>query len=418
METALRIVGPLALVCALLAASPAHACCPADPDSLDQEADGNLLNLIAGCVERATPEYWQATLEALEQPGMPAPLRSMEAARAHAALGDWSAALKDIEKAAGMELGAQTRLEVADLQCRLALTAWWYGGAEGYSPDACLRIAESASAGLTHQKIYAGIIRWASITQPADPDTYLPDFFDLRYFSNKSESKDNGALAERGLGDAEQVLIGLLKFDPIWENFDTIFTLSMVYVVTGRQNLASYTRLRAWEMHENGQRSRVPGASEIDDIKPMTLFRQQMAGVLVPVRVVNEDYRAVIEQQYKARRAYAQQWLDARGTYARSQLDSGVAADAPGFWSGFKAPDVQFPSMAKPQPELPAQAEAASAPPLETSKPAEEPAEADKSRLSTWIMLGALVGILVIGAIAKSRVDASSPPLPEPEESK
>lgn len=351
----------------ILLASPVYACCPVDRHTLADEADEALLDVIAGKVER--DPFSDLRVRLLKDP------------------------------AGTLDTDAETRT-------RLALTLWWLGGAAEFTPERCLQEAATATKELADAAEYEGIIRWAKLQQRADPDSFLPDFFDLRYATGKTADTDTGALKQRGLDNAEGILLELLKLDPAWENFDSIYALSMVYMVQGRQNLAQYTRKRAWEMHEAGQYSRVPGAAAIADIKPLTIVRQPRADTLVPVKLVSEENDAVINTQYSARRAYAMEWNTARDEALRQFLASGSAQ---AIWPGFTPPPAHIPPLRQQsQPETPAVEPDAK--PNE-SHAAEPP---PKSRTQTWIMLGVLGLMLALGALAKSRAARGEP---KPEES-
>ncbi|MCA8914504.1 MAG: hypothetical protein KDB90_03760 [Planctomycetes bacterium] len=408
MEIARRYAALVLLLLALLAAGPVSACCPTDPDSLADEAGSEVLDLIAGRILRQPREYWQARIETLTADDAVSPQRQLELARAYAGAGQWTLGLQTIDALANSSASDPDGGSVKELQTRIALSAWWRGGSDEFTPQECLRIAEAAAHGSQHSQIYSHIVAWAKSTRRADPDAYLPDFLDLRYFTNKTESKDNGELADRGLSDAEQTLLDLLSFDEAWENFDTIYALSMVYVVTGRQNLAAYTRFRAWELDETGHHSRVAGAVEIADIKPLTILRQVMADVLVPVKVVSDDYLPIIRQQYDARRAYALRWQLARAEYAKERIAAGANADTPTFWDSFKAPAEDFPSMTRPGASPASEPPPAAATHQPAAKPAPETAKSAQSPSVTWITLGVLAGILILGALVKARINAGT----------
>ena len=334
-------------------------------------------------------------------------------ARTQSALGQYSNALATLDALAENDLARE-------LSAQVAMTLWWKGGDEEMDPEACLGYAEHAVESLATKKIYQSFAHWARQTSPIDPNSMLPDFMNLRTFATKSDLTDSGELDRQGLGEAERVLKELLELDPAWENFDTIYTLSLVYMVTGRQNLAEFTRYRAWEMHADGNRSRVPGATELPDVKLQTVFRQPRARVMVAVRVVRDEYREVIERQYKARRAYAIEWLEARDEFVERRLANGVDATSSDFWDGFVSPTAEFPSMDFPS--TPAVASETTKPSAKTEQPDAAPAAAppaaeqpvqdevkdEGSRTVTWITLGALIGVLALGGFAKARMDASA----------
>jgi hypothetical protein len=366
----------------LAIATPVFACCPVDPDSLLAESgDEKLLDFIAGRIERATPEFWRAQAMG-ESTGV-------ERATAEAALGNYATALQQLEP-------IPPTSTVEALRTRYALALWWQGGSEEYPAAECLKIAKQASAQLPDAALFAHIIRWAEKGERADGNSFLPDFFDLRYSTNKSAATDTGELKRLKLEGAEAFLLALIHTDAAWENFDVFYALSMVYVCSGRQNLAHYTRRRAWELHESGLYSRVPEATEIGDIRPLTVFRQTIGGVLTAVKVISDENRGIIDTQYEARRAYAIEWLRARQDFAKHQLGAGRSATDTTFWAAFVPPPASIPPL-KAAVNAPAKAPGTSA----EDKPAAK--TETPSRAKMWITLSVLLVILILGGLAKLR---------------
>jgi hypothetical protein len=370
----------------LAIATPVFACCPVDPDSLLAESgDEKLLDLIAGRIERETPEFWQA--QAMHE-------SPVDRASAEAGVGNYVAALRQLEPVV-----SNTTIEALRTRCALAL--WWQGGSEEYPAADCLKMAKQASTQLPEAALFAHIIRWAEKGERADASSFLPDFFDLRYSTNKSAATDTGELKRLKLEGAEAFLLALIREDAVWENFDVFYAMSMIYVCSGRQNLAHYTRRRAWELHESGKHSRVPGAPQIADIRPLTVFRQTIGGVLTAVKVMSDENRGIIDTQYEARRAYAIEWLRARQDFAKQQLGAGRSATDTTFWTTFVPPPASIPPLkaaATVPDETPMKTPGTAAedkPAAETGKP---------SRAKMWITLSVLLVILILGGLAKVRI--------------
>ncbi|MCB9934743.1 MAG: hypothetical protein H6840_03540 [Planctomycetes bacterium] len=358
----------------LLLASPLAACCPVDKDSLADEADESLLDIVAGRIERDPFSNLRSRLQA--------------------------------EPEAALATGAEQR-------SRLALTLWWLGGAGEYTPERCLEIAGEAAQDLPDSAVYKALVSWAQLKERADQGSFLPDFLSLRYAPNKTADTDTGELQRRGLANAEHILLELLQLDEAWENFDTLYALSMIYVVQGRQNLAHYARMRAWEMHAQGQPSRVPGAAEIGDIKPLTIVRQLRVEVLVPVKLVSDENQTLIEAQYHARRAYALAWQQARAEYVKAHPQNTTS-----YWAGFTAPESKFPPLRAAAAKADQPAPDGSTPVKRNSPQPESAEPAPSSRNQTWITMGLLLVVLVLGFLARARIarkaQQPAPPNPTP----
>jgi hypothetical protein len=400
----------------LAIATPVFACCPVDPDSLLAESgDEGLVNLIAGRVLRDVPELWQTRIAELKEAPLAEVVRDIEVARGLSALGKNADALKLIQPHLTGDHTPEVLLELDIQRTQCALALWWQGGGEGYTLADCLMIAENASARLHDGPLYAYILRWVGKGERADLDAFLPDFFDLRYSTSKDAPSDNGELKRLGLTGAEAFLLAQIRRDPLWENFDTFYALSMIYMCSGRQNLAHYTRRRAWELHESGQHSRVPGAAEITDIRPLTVFRQGRAGVLVPVKVVSDESRSFMDSQYEARRAHALTWLAARREFGKQRIDAGWSALDPQFWADFVPPKALFPPL-EPTAAAPVETPAES-PAVSANLPADsQTAKPDETtQTKTWVALSVLLVILVVGGLAKLRMSRSAAKLEEKE---
>jgi hypothetical protein len=399
----------------ILAASPVYACCPVDKDTFaDEVPDPALLNEIAGAVPRNFREYWTAELDKAKRMELTGFRRALLSADALDRSGRPASALDKLQPWLSRPLAPQQKDKLNRLRMQTAMDLWWKGGSDRYPPDDCLRIAEESLSGPV-APLMKYVIDWAKAAEKADPKRYLPDFFNLRYATDKTVDHDTGELERRKLQGAEAFLLRQLRRSSTWENFDTFYALNLVYVVSGRQNLAYYTRLRCWSMHAEGRCSKVPGAAEIADIKALTILRRMSAGVLVPVKVVSDENQQAAKAQFNARTAWSEKWLQARKMYFKRQTQTGNAPDAPDFWAGFEPPLQDFPPLRAAAPEpLAATSNTqpkppSAAPDANDETPPESAEKRESSRTVTWITLGILAAVLALGMLAKSRMNRAKP---------
>lgn len=386
-------------------ATPLYACCPVDKDSFaDEVPHEKLLSELAGMIPRKPAAYWQARLDQLSGSAAPVFEQSLQRAECLDQLDRQPEGL-NLLLALNIQDLSDTQAEALKLsRLQLAFDLWWRGGSDAYPPAECLRIATESLTG-PHKSLMARILRWAGANESADPDRYLPDFFNLRYATNKTADHDTGELKNLGLANAADFLLEQMRRHPAWEKFDVLYALNLLYVVEGRQNLAYYARLRCWQMHSSGQHSRIQGAAEIADIKPLTILRQDRAGVLVAVKIVSDENQAVAEMQFKARSAYAKQWQLARSSFVDAHAADVLNSD---FWAAFVPPAIVLPPL-----RSVASSEASTEPAAETAPPdppaIEQAPDSDSkgSRTITWMTLGILAAILALGALAKSRLNRS-----------
>jgi len=412
----LRVFAVLLLT---LAAVPAFACCIFDRDALHEEAVRypDAFDIIAGRIDRQTPQWHEAMIERglrAEITGDPVTDRL----RAAASLDQ----LNRQPEAIDLLLSTIEQLTPAQAQraraqvVQSAMHHWWNGGTEQLPAERALQIAREHNEQLPNNALMTHIIDWADKLEPADERRMLPDFFTLRLAGNKVAIEDNNQLELRGVKGAAEFLLHLLRLHPAWENFDTYYTLSVVWAVDGKQTLAHYARARAWLMHNNGQFSRSPGADEFTDIRPLTLIRARRGPALTDVTPVTMDYRAEIQAWLLQVRRYAMAWNRARDEYAQARLE-GTAADAPDFWADFTPPPRDLPDPPVPAPPRPDEANVvvdapASAPTENPDAPriSQAPKREESSGIDplTWGMLGGLVVLLGAGVFLHRRATAGS----------
>lgn len=363
----------------LLCAAPLWADFAAEP----------VLDLIAGRIEREPAAHWQAMHDRAR--GWTDETRfdrELEMARALDQLNRHKQALDLIEPWTGMPLSGSQQRELSEVRILVALHACWRGGVEGYDANICLLIAREAAGVLGFadtpltpaQQVMLRVVKWFTDAKPAESDSLLRDFFNLRFTSGHTVEAPTGELARLELAAAEQGLLDLLRLHPLWENVDTFHTLNLVYAVEGRQVMAFYTRLRVQDLLRQGGQSRVPGATGNPSLTTKDM--------------VTDSERAMATTQFNARRDYAKRWLSARESYAATR------AYQSDFWADFKVPAFEAPSFDPP-----------AAPP---AAPAPAQAEAEPGQGASLPMaLGALWVLLVllaVGFAVKSRIPDEKPP--------
>lgn len=398
------------LLIILLCAPAIHACCPTDRDDFaDEVEDESVLDLIMGQVDRPAPEFWRERQLRIEKSGLAPVEKDIELARVEDQLNQQDQALTRLERRLeDPKLDETARSAVHAVRAEIALNLWWMGGSDRISQELCLLIALDGFGAQTDARYMKMVATWARDASVDQDSLYIPDFFGLRFATNKSADRDTGELRKRGLEDAEEWLLQRIRHHGAWENFDVIYSLSMLYVVQGRQNLAYFTRLRAWDLHAQGNQSKARGIENIPDIKPLTILRQITAGELKPVKVVDDENQQVIIEQYTARKEYTRSWKQARAAYAASRLAAGVSPLDGAFWSTFSPPPSQVPPLNPPK-----------APP--TTDAQETTQDSAEVTGKTWVMLGILLVLLVLGGITKARLSRSANRLLEsnnPEETK
>lgn len=385
-----------------LACSPIFACCVFDNDLLEDEIKPwpTVLETLSGRVERQRPEYYEARLaKALsnELPGDEAQ-NMLAAAVAYDHLNmqdDAIRLLRDFltgKPSREMEQRANGQLVAAYLHL------WWRGGSELHPPEVCLEEALKRVDNLPQSGIIRHILNWAAGDAKAQPKSLLPDMFGLRHAGNKIGITSNHQLRERGLESAAQVMLNLIDRHPAWENFDTYYALSLIWAVDGRQPLAHFARLRAWELREAGRKSRVPGVDEIENIRGVTVMHRLRGQALIETLPVEPVYQQRIADTFAAYRRYADRWSAARADHA-----PGVPADDPAFWATFEAPQPDLPPLPRPDPPQPAIETAE-----DTAAPAEENELAETGK-QPWPWLAGLGVLMALGFFFQRRLGRKPP---------
>lgn len=386
----------------LLAGSPVFACCVFDNDLLEDEIKPwpGVLEILTGRVERQRPEYHQARLDralANELPGDETQ-NALAAAVAYDHLNMQDEAIRLLRDLMTRDLSREMTLRANGQLVAVYLHLWWRGGSDEHAPEVCLEEAMQRVDSLPQSGIIRQILQWATQGEKADPKSLLPDMFNLRHAGNKIGITQNPQLKERGLESAAQILLNLIERHPVWDNFDTYYALSLIWAVDGRQPLAHFARLRAWELHEAGRKSRVPGMDEVADIRRVTIMHRLRGEALIETLPVEPTYQQRIADTFAAYRDYAERWTEARNAHAPE-----VPADDPAFWAGFRAPTADLPPLPKPDPAAPATA--VTEPPTE---PTEENELSETGR-SPWPWLAGLGVLLGLGFFVQRRIGRKAP---------
>lgn len=397
------------LLLLLLPCTALSACCVWDNDLLEDELLPwpDALSIMSGRIERQPPEYHMAKLEKLlpARHGTERMADLLAAATALDQLDRQHEALELLLPLLEEQLAPADRTRVRGMLAQCYLHLWWLGDA---SQPATYWLTEAKRhvAGLPRANLIEPILEWAGQTERAQPDSMLPDMFKLRWAGNKIAIKATTQLADRGLEGAADMLLALLQRHRVWENFDTLYALSLVWAVDGRQPLAHMARARAWQLHQQGRRSRVPGAGELYDVRPVTLVRQPRDRHLKDLTPLEPRYRLALEECMAAYHGYALAWQHARTEHAQDWLAQGHAADDPAMWAGFKPPLPKLPPL--PRPVL----EAAPPPADGGAGPTAEPTSAEPEPQGNPLLLpllGVIALLLAAGFFVNARVERNSP---------
>lgn len=403
-----------ALAALALFSGAAQACCIWDNDFLEDEMLPwpDALDTIAGRVERQPAAYYETRLDKSLRESLPGGRihNLMVAAHCLDQLNRQEEAIAMLRPLLDEILPAAERTSVRGLLALMFTNLWWQGGTTHISTSVCIAEARLHNAGLPKSHFLDAILAWAEKTDPAEMGGMLADMFSLRHAGLKTALTNNGQLRDRGLEGAADMLLAMIRLHPLWENFDTFYTLSLAWAVDGRQSLAHMARLRAWELHAQGKTSRVPGIESVTDIKVITVARQPTLGVMKDMTPLEPKYRAALEECYAAYREYGNAWQNARRDYIANTLAEGTAGDDPAFWAGFKAPKPSLPAL--PRPELipaPQPPEPAPAVNEKTTDDAADATEEPDNGTSTWIMVIALLSLLAVGFFVNSRTSPKAP---------
>ncbi|MBK8206020.1 MAG: hypothetical protein IPK87_04395 [Planctomycetes bacterium] len=391
-----------------------HACCIWDNDFLEDEMLPwpDALDTVAGRIERQPAAYYETRLDKALRETLPGGRvhNLVVAAQCLDQLNRQEEAIAMLRPLLDEVLPAAERTSVRGLLALMFTNLWWQGGTTHISPSVCIAEARIHNAGLPRSHFLDAILGWAEKTDPAEMGGMLADMFGLRHAGLKTALTTNGQLRDRGLEGAADVLLAMIRLHPLWENFDTFYTLSLAWAVDGRQALAHMARLRAWELHAQGKLSRVPNIESVTDIKAITVARQPTMGVMKDMTPLEPKYRAALDECYAAYREYGNAWQAARRDYVANTLAAGTAGDDPAFWAGFKVPRPSLPAL--PRPELipaPKPIETAPAVKETTNEDATAESEEPDNGTSTWIMVIALLSLLAVGFFVNSRTSPKEP---------
>lgn len=391
----------LLLLIPLLLAGHAFACCRFDPDTLaiETEREPGVLDVIAGRIERQPALHWNARLA--EQQSTP-----LQVAEALTSLGRQEEAWAALDKAFAGGTSEAERAAVARMYMRVGWDAWWAGGQGELTQARALELVAEHSKKLPPNPVLDRLLRWAGKREAAQADGMLHDMLELRMAADKTIGSSNDQLQEMGLPNADGALMSLILLSPAWENFDTLYALSLAYCVQGRQHLAYYTRLRAWELYATTG-TKVPDVDVVSDYRLLTVPRQTHAGALKEVLTVSGEQKELTESEFKARREYADSWLAARAAYIDARAGTAVSPLAADYWAAFTPPKFTPPGR-----PLPASfADAAREPAINAvavpapSKP-EAPARSANIGIGLWLVGGGAILVLLSLLILRKRRSA------------
>jgi hypothetical protein len=378
-----------------LLSAPLFACCVFDNDLLEDELLPwpDAVAVISGRVGRMPAAYHAAMLDRARANQLldGSTANALAAARALDQLNRQEEAIATLTFVLASAPDDQ-EAEIRALLTQLYIHLWWRGGSGSLSPDECLKAAGTQVHAHPQAAYLSKFLDWAISSEKADSKVLLRDYFGLRLMGNKLAVSATTQLHDAGLDDAPRVLLDLIKLHPVWENFDTFHTLSLAWVADGRQPAAHFARLRAWELHAAGEKSRLPGIAAVTDIRRVTVLHLFRDPSYIEKLPVDEPYRNRMRTWFDAQRAYTKKWLAARDAYAVT-----AALDADAFRSGFKAPAADLPPMPFPDIE-PAAAPAVAGDQPQSADAAAQPDPEEKQSLP-WIMIGGLLLLLSFGFV-------------------
>lgn len=399
----------ICLLWMLLAAPALGACCNFDKDTLWQEAETlpGILDVLAGKFERLPAQYHENVLATLDrvtrpEPGVDYP---MQRAMALAHLNRFEEALAALDTdTPGLTADQQATRDSwrADFLF-LAWTADRARWAEAVTKQAS---AIEASPSLRFEQ---QLLAWAARAQEVRANEMMPDYFGLRFASNKTAIVDNDQLDTLKLRGVMEWLIGRLHRHAGFESVDTYYALSLALAVDGKQHLAYYARLRVHDLIKAGNTTALPVAEGVYELQPLLYARQLQLGKLVEIRTLDVPQKQVCEEDFAARRTFVQAWQSERASFLKTRLDAGRFPDEPGFWQGF-VPRVFTPNIPKPPVEVPQPLPGPTS--LETpASTSDLPAEPGRSR---WTWTGALGGagaaiVLVLFNLSRRRKGSPKP---------
>lgn len=381
----------ICLLFALTVAPALGACCNFDKDTLWQEAETlpGILDVLAGKFERMPAQYHENVLASLDRVTQPEPGidYALERAMALAHLGRFKEAYAALDSAAQgrtpeqAAIADQWRADILYLAWRADPTAW----AQAVARHVKLLEAENRLP-LEHL-----VLAWAERSQEVRANEMMPDYFGLRFASNKTAIENNDQLDTLKLRGVIPWLLERLHRHAGFENLDTYYALSLALAVDGKQHLAYYARLRVYDLIKAGGKTALPVAEGVSELQPLLYARQLQLGKLVEIRTLDVPQKQVCEDDFAARRKFVLAWTTERDNFLNTRLKAGRLPDEPDFWQGFiprvYTPNIPPPSVAAPSLPLPA------AEPETPAAPASEPQEVS----SRWVTGGAAgAGAVVI----------------------
>jgi hypothetical protein len=407
----------LTIILFALLASPVAACCVFDNDFLEDELRQwpDALEIITGRIQRQTPGYYEARLQKALKNQLPGghTRNMLEAARACDQLNRQEEAIAFVLPLLDEPLSDIERNEARSLLVQLNIHRWWLSGTDAALAATCVEAARKSNVGLPNGRFIDRFLRWADTQEQADPKAMLADFLDLRLAGNKLEITKNTQLRDKGLEGAPAALLALLVLHPVWDNFDTYYALSLAWAVDGYQPLAHFARLRAWELHEQGRKSRLPGVDEIDNIRSVTVVRElkdARTKTLVEKLPLDKVYEQRIAECFEGYRDYAKRWLVARDDYLRNMPIAGLDADDAAMWDAFAPSLGALPPLPRPDLQPAAQVEKPVTADVTPAITDAEPAAEERS-WTPWMLIGGLLVLLSLGFVT-SRVIARKEPEP------
>lgn len=396
----------ICLLFALTVAPALGACCNFDKDTLWQEADTlpGILDMLAGKFERMPAQYHENVLAALDRVTQPEPGidYALQRAMALAHLGRFKEALAALDASAQARkpeqaaVAEQWRADMLYLAWRTDPKTW----AEEVARHVKLLEAENR---LPLERL---VLAWAERSQEVRANEMLPDYFGLRFASNKTAIENNDQLDTLKLRGVIPWLLDRLQRHAGFENVDTYYALSLALAVDGKQQLAYYARLRVHDLIKAGSTTALPVTEGVNELQPLLYARQLQLGKLVEIRTLDVPQKQVCEDDFAARRKFVLAWQTERDNFLNTRLKAGRLPDEPDFWQGF-VPRVYTPNI--PQPEVAPPPTLPAAEPGTPAAPASEPQEVS----SRWVTGGAAgAGAVVIVMLMHfSRRKRSAPKL-------
>ncbi|MHC4842058.1 MAG: hypothetical protein ACYTDT_14070 [Planctomycetota bacterium] len=275
----------------LLSPASLLACCEGDNDTLaDEVADRpTAFDIISGKVERWNAHYFAITMQ---------PKNSLESTLAETLLalndGDIERATETFSKYPENSedeiwRGMKRKVELAALFSGTRQPDWSVFD-QAVFPE--------------QSQVWACLRRW--MDSEATEKSMIPDLLGLKLAGNKTSGSANDQLRRMNLLDTDEWLLELIAISPLFECFDIFYSLSMYYAVDGRQSLAHYARLRAWQYLGTYKSCKVRGFELLKRPKMLTAPFNLQNGAVKPISslaVIQKDgiAKTLLEQQQWAK---------------------------------------------------------------------------------------------------------------------